>query len=159
MGSDRAIGRFFVIASNNAWVHLYRDVQSMLEAKDAAIASPGAVEFFDVRGRRLAPVFSGAWTLDDLHDTGAKPDEAAVQARLHTVLEGLRGSIDVRLSKAPLALATREEVIGRLPDLSGKGLGDCYAMLESDFGDGPGGPGVPLLPRHDGSAWHNFWCH
>jgi hypothetical protein len=52
----------FVIDTNDNWVHVYPSVSSMLKAHDMPIDPPGALEFFDLHGHRLAPVF-GAYGL------------------------------------------------------------------------------------------------
>lgn len=151
--------RIFVIASSNEWVHIYPDVPTMLDCKDSAAAAPGPLEFFDIHGRRLAPVFTNDWTLEGLRAGADAPDPAAVQARLGAVIDRIRTTVEDRLARASLQPGTAEEALGHLPDLGGRSLAECFDLLKTQFGDGsPAGAGKLGL-MHDGSFWHNFWCH
>jgi hypothetical protein len=158
-GRDHTDGRLFVIASNNAWVHVYPDVQTMLDCKDTTAATPGALEFFDVTGRRLAPVFGATWALEGLRASAEEPDEAAVRARLSAVVKSVRASVAQRLAEHTEPPGSLEEALAHLPDLTGRGLAECFDLLSPDFGDGDSLTRDEVMARHDGSFWHNFWCH
>lgn len=156
--SRAADGRLFVISGDNAWVHVYPDAQTMLECKDTVAAGPGALEFFDVSGRRLAPVFSTTWSLEGLRETSDKAEPAVVRDRLCAVIESVRADIEQRLAEVSDPPGTLELALARLPELDGRSLAECFTLLQPNFGDGEAGGDQPLR-KDDGSAWHNFWCH
>jgi hypothetical protein len=146
----------FVIATNNTGVHVYRDAQSVVDAKEIDVSHIDSVDFFDVRGYRLSPVISDTGELTGLRDAGERPDAYKVQARLCAVRAYLVTTVDVRLAAAGSS-ASREEALSRLPELDGRGLTECYSLLEPVFGHAYG-DGVPT-PRDDGGWWHNLWAH
>ncbi len=157
-GADRVTGRFFVISCDNDWVHVYDDVQSMIHATDLGTGFPGAVEFFDVEGRRLAPVFDGVWALSGLRHTGERANEARLQRRLQVVIRSLRATVDERLSKGDLPY-TRAQVLAALPTLNGEGLAECFTLLSATFGDANGSVDGGARTLDNGSFLHNLFCH
>jgi hypothetical protein len=154
---DRPI---FVIASDNTAVHVYGDIQGVLGIDNVCGGGHDSIDFFDIRGHGLAPVFSRSGTLSGLRDVGDQPDAQSVQTRLCAVIRHLRISIDQRLAQAGNSAATREQALTQLPNLEGRSLEECFALLELAFGhaDGRYGGDGPKR-RDDGSWWHNFWCH
>jgi hypothetical protein len=146
----------FVIASNDTAVHVYRDAQSLVDAKEVETDRLDAIEFFDIRGYRLAPVVNDKGVLTGLRDTGEQPDMPRVQARLCAVRRHLAATVAARVAKA-VPTVTAEEALSRLPELDGKSLPECYVLLEATFSHayGDGEPGS----RHDGGWWHNLWAH
>lgn len=150
-------GRFFLIANNNARLHVYPNLQSMLTATHLGAGWSEAGEFFDIRGVRLAPVFGADWRLTGLQDTTDLPNEYLVRSRLIAVLQSLRDSIDMLLAEGNLPAPVKpEEVLAMLPDLTGRALAECHALLRPTFGDA-GGPGFEAA--HDGGWLHNLLCH
>jgi hypothetical protein len=131
----------------------------MLDCKDITAAVPGPLEFFDLRGNRLAPVFTGDWTLEGLRTSGDPADPAAVQRRLCAVIEKIKTSVEQRLAEAEFPPGTLEEALDHLPDLNGRSLAECFDLLKTDFGDGRSTAGGVVNLMNDGSFWHNFWCH
>lgn len=150
-------GRIFVIAGDNTWVHIYPDASTLLNCKDTVAAGPGPLDFFDVRGQRLGPVFGTDWTLESLEPTADEADPDAVQRRLCAVVESVRASLEQRLALDPNPPGDLEVALARLPELGEHDLPECFALLAPNFGDGEdSGDG---MRRDDGSVWHNFWCH
>jgi hypothetical protein len=145
----------FAISVNSEWMHVYSTLDSLLGTRDMDSGPHDAVEFYDVRGRRLAAVYDQSWRLVGLRRAGERADEAAVRRRLLAAVEVLRESIDDRLAKTGTTTVTREEALGHLPDLEGKSLTECYTLLKVVFGDGSGDPDA----ADDGSFWHNLFCH
>jgi len=151
-------GPFFVISCKNDWVHVYDSVPSMLDATDLGSGHPRAVEFFDVEGRRLAPVFDGSWVLAGLRHAGERADVALVQRRLRTVVQTLRATIDERLSKSTTPF-TRAQALTALPKLNGEGLAECFTLLAANFGDGKDPLDDGMSTLDNGSFLHNLFCH
>jgi hypothetical protein len=141
----------FATAVNSGWMHVYSTVDSLLRTRDMDSGPADAVEFFDVRGRRLAAVYDSAWQLVGLRRAGGRTDEAGVRKRLMAVVDHLRESIDDRLARSGSTGVTREQALQQLPDLDGKSLADCFGALKVVFGD--------TNVADDGSFWHNFFCH
>jgi hypothetical protein len=146
----------FVVATNNTAVHVYRDVQSLVDAKGAEASRLDLIDFFDVNGVRLLPVLDNNGKLTGLRQAGDRPDPAKVQTRLRIVVRHLASTVDARVANAVPPI-TRQEALNRLPNLDGRNLAQCYVLLEPVFSHiyGEGGPG----PEHNGSWWHNLWAH
>jgi hypothetical protein len=157
-GSDVVASPFFVISCENDWVHVYDSVRSMLHATDLGSGHPGALEFFDVEGRRLAPVFDGVWALSGLRHTGERANEIRVQRRLRAVVQSLRATVDERLSKSETSF-TRAQVLASLPTLNGEVLAECFNLLSTNFGDGNGLICDEVRTLDNGSFLHNLFCH
>jgi hypothetical protein len=135
-GDDR---RILLIATNDTFCHVYQNLADLLATADHGEKLAGAVEFFDVTGRRLYPVFSADWRLEALEaGTGpAVPD--VVRQRLTTVVAHVTQYVhdhpDVLVrSRIPLERALSE--LPRLddPDLS-EVIGALPAHLEHDSGN------------------------
>lgn len=150
--------RIVIISGDDRWVHIYPDLQTMLDCDDALLAAPGALDFFDAFGRRLSPVFSKPWALESIRATGEAADPTAVQARLCRVIEFVRAHVQQRLAEDPNPPGDLQTALARLPQLGGHTLAECFSLLEPDFGDGKRPRDEPMR-KHDGSFWHNFWCH
>ncbi|BCB78947.1 hypothetical protein GCM10022251_43400 [Phytohabitans flavus] len=149
-------GPIFVVGTNNAMVHVYRDVQSLLDAREIKPDQLKSVEFFDVQGRKIVPVLSDTGALTGFKDSGNPPDTAGVQQRLYTTRANLASSVDARIAKHQPKV-TRDEALSNLAVLEGRSLPDCYVLLEPIFSHSYANAG--RQPRHDGSWWHNFWAH
>jgi len=158
---DRPI---FVLQSGDTGVHVYRDAQSVMDAKELDVNRIDSFEFFDVQGQRLAPVISGTGVLTGLRVDGGPPDVGALQARLCAVRQYLVDTVDTRLADTGSTIG-REAALRVLPELEGRSLADCYVLLEPVFGHAYGDgqqshaadDGAPT--RHDGGWWHNLWAH
>lgn len=150
-------GPIFVIATNNAMVHVYRDAQSLVDAREVKPDQLKSVEFFDVQGRKLVPTLSDTGALTGLKDSGAAPNSTAVQQRLYTTRANLASSVDARIARHEPKV-TRDEALSHLAVIEGRSLPDCYVLLEPIFSHSYASAG-PIRPRHDGSWWHNFWAH
>jgi hypothetical protein len=150
-------GPLFVVATNNTMVHVYRDVQSLVDAKEIQPDQLKSIEFFDVQGRKLAPVLSDTGALTGLKESGTTPNAGGVQQRLYTTRANLASSVDARIAKHEPKV-TRDEALSHLAVIEGRSLPDCYVLLEPIFSHSYASAG-PIELRHNGSWWHNFWAH
>ncbi|BCB84016.1 hypothetical protein [Phytohabitans suffuscus] len=150
-------GPLFVIATSNTMVHVYRDVQSLVDTREIKPGQLKSIEFFDVQGRKLVPVLSDTGALTGLKDSGTPANPPGVQQRLYTTRANLASSVDVRIARHEPKV-TRDEALSNLAVLEGRSLPDCYVLLEPIFSHSYAGAG-PVQPLHDGSWWHNFWAH
>lgn len=146
----------FVVARDNTAVHVYRDVRSMIDAKEVDDGRLDSVEFFDVNGYRLVPVRDDKGRLADLTADGGDPDPAAVQTKLCAIRDHLATTVDERITKA-VPTVTREEALAQLPVLADRSLAQCFKLLEPVFSHTYGDGGSRT--RHDGGWWHNLWAH
>jgi hypothetical protein len=146
----------FVIAKDDTAMHVYRDIRSMIDAKEVDRGRLDAVEFFDVSGNRLVPVLDDSGRLKGLREADGDADPAAVQVRLCAVRAYLESVVDDRIAKA-VPTVTRDEALRRLPVLEGKTLSQCYKLLEPVFSHAYGDGAATV--RHDGGWWHNLWAH
>ncbi|MFC6020073.1 hypothetical protein ACFP2T_28245 [Plantactinospora solaniradicis] len=147
-----------IIASDNSFAHAYGSVAEMLSEKDIGAKSQGALEFFDLAGRRLAPVLSQAWELEGLLPTLDDPEPELVQARLQAVIQHVRDYI----RRNPDVLAdSGMSVRGALDALPEIGAG----TLAEDAAKFPGGgTDSDTMLRTDGNWLHNAmhaagWAH
>jgi hypothetical protein len=160
-GSTPTIGGdILVVATDNAWVHVYTDVPSLL-ADDRVLGAgsetvlgdcAAGVEFYDADGRRYAPVFD-SWKLTDLRPVPDRPDPARVAARLCTVMWRISRQIVLHPDEIPQG---RDPMVAlaALPDLDGKDLKQCIAELRAaHFGD------RPTILRTPGDWLHVLFCH
>lgn len=150
-------GPLFVVAANNTMVHVYRDVQSLVETREVKPDQLKSIQFFDVQGRTLLPVLSDTGALTGLKDSGAPPSTSSVQQRLYTTRANLASSVDARIARHEPKV-TRDEALSHLAVIDGRSLPDCYVLLEPIFSHSYASAG-PIQLRHDGSWWHNFWAH
>jgi len=150
-------GPLFVVAISNTMVHVYRDVQSLVDAREVKPDQLQSVEFFDVQGRKLVPVLSDTGALTGLKDSGTPANTAGVQQRLYTTRANLASSVDARIAKNEPKV-TRDVALSQLAVIDGRSLPDCYVLLEPIFSHSYASAG-PIQPRHDGGWWHNFWAH
>ncbi|MBM7075840.1 MULTISPECIES: hypothetical protein [Micromonospora] len=135
-GDDR---RILLIATNDTFCHVYQNLADLLSTADHGEKLAGAVEFFDVTGRRLHPVFSADWRLEALQaGTGpAVPD--VVRQRLTAVIAHVTQYIhdhpDV-LARSRISLERALSELPRLddPDLS-EIIGALPEHLEHDTGN------------------------
>jgi hypothetical protein len=139
-GDDR---RILLIAANDTFCHVYQNLAELLAAVDHGEKLAGAVEFFDVTGRRLHPVFSAEWRLEDLQTGNDAPDPAAVRARLTVVV----GHLAQYVSDHPDVLTRYriglEQALAQLPALAGPTLSDDFTALPNHL-------------EHDSGNWlHN----
>ena len=150
----------FVIASDDTGVHVYRDIGRVLGIDHIGAGEHNSIDFFDIRGCSLVPTFHESGTLSSLSDNGDRFDAEAVQARLCTVMQHLRATIDQRLAHVGDSSITREQALSQIPDLEGRSLQECFDLLDVAFGHANGRYGGDGAARRDpGSWWHNFWCH
>jgi len=145
--------KVLAIASANTWVHVFPDHQRLIDCQDINLAQPGPLDYFDLSGRRLAPVLNSAGKLVGLRLTSDPADVVMVRARLSAVVKHVRDEIAQRLAEMEDPPGTEQEAMAQLPDLEGLSLSVCYDRLAAPFGDGNG------LPETPGSFWHRFWCH
>jgi hypothetical protein len=150
-------GPLFVVATNNTMVHVYRDVQSLVDTREIKPDQLKSIEFFDVQGRKLVPVVSDTGALTGLKDSGISPNVSSVQQRLYSTRANLASSVDARIARHEPKV-TRDEALSHLAVIDGRSLPDCYVLLEPIFSHSYASAG-PIQPRHDGSWWHNFWAH
>lgn len=143
---------FAAIAADNTWAHRYPDAARMLKEKDIGVKFSGGMEFFDLLGRRLAPVFSPAWELVDLQPTMDEPDPGTVRRRLLAVVEHVKAFIIAHPEVAERFGLTCEEAIDALPQLQGETIAAYLASF----------PGAEL--PNTGNWFHNAlhaggWTH
>lgn len=148
-----------VIASDNSFAHAYGSVPEMLSEKDLGAKSQGALEFFDLAGRRLAPIFSDAWELEGLLPTLDDPDPELVQARLQAVVQHVREYIRRNPDVIADSGLTLEAALARLPQVGTGTLAQDAAQFP---GGEPLGGGIRLMDR--GNYFHNAlhaagWTH
>lgn len=146
MGEPNGI---IAIAVNDERLHLYPDVAALLGTVQTF--TTGALDFFDLAGHRLAPVYGERWTLDDLRPTG-EPDAPAVRGRMAAVLRFACDEYDRRVASGEPPMDV-EPLTRDLVDLDLPGSFDRF--FQAGFGH-------RLLPpgREDRrDPWHNFWAH
>jgi len=148
-----------VLASDNSFAHAYGSVTEMLTEKDLGGKAQGAVEFFDLAGRRLAPVLSDSWELEGLVPTLDDPDPELVQARLQAVVQHVREYIRRNPDVVADSGMSLEAALEGLPQVGGGTLAQDAAHFP---GGEPLGGGMRLMTR--GNYFHNAlhaagWTH
>ena len=135
------------VAGDDTWLHLYRDVPSMLKDDDIGTKGNfhGPIEFFDRDAFRLVPVFGPDWQLEDLRKSHEMLDPCLIRRRLYAVVRHVEG----HLRRHPEVLEpyhlTLEDAISQLPPLTGPDLDDDLAVLWTILG--------PF--SHSGGFFHN----
>ena len=148
-----------VIASDNSFAHAYGSVAEMLNEKDIGAKSQGALEFFDLAGRRLAPVLSDRWELEGLVPALDDPDPELVQARLQAVMQHVRDYIRRNPEVIADSGLSVEAALKALPQIGGGTLAQDAAQFP---GGEPLGGGIKLMTQ--GGWFHNSlhaagWTH
>jgi hypothetical protein len=148
-------GDILVLAADDAWVHVYTDVPSLLADEQilgAGSDTAAGVEFYDAGGHRFAPVFD-SWKLTGLRQTPDPPDAARVVARLCTVMWRISRQIVEHPDEIPQGRDPMT-ALAALPDLVGKDLKQCVAELRAaHFGD------RSTILRTPGDWLHVLFCH
>ncbi|GAA0955704.1 hypothetical protein [Virgisporangium aurantiacum] len=150
------------IACDNTWLHVYDDVSTLLQDDDIGVGNDahGAMEFFDRDGRRLAPVFTHAWTLMDLAPTGEPPDPEELQGRMCAVVDHVRDYLDRHGDSAERQLSrfglTPAAAVRQLPKIEGMKYVDSLAAFVA--------PTSANGDEHNGDWFHNMlhrtgWTH
>lgn len=137
---DGTDNRILLIASDNTFAHTYADLAELLAEPAEGDKFGGAVEFFDVTGRRLAPVFDPQWLLTDLWPGGDPADPAAVQVRLQAVRDHVEWFLTTYPDFAEQARLNVAEAVASLPQLG-------YSTLTDD---------IDLMPWHHKGNRGNF---
>lgn len=142
--------RIFAIGSDT--LHLYGTVKALRGA--ASMPPPGAVEFYDVRGSRLAPVYGRGWKLTDLVPVGRR-DSRKVKREIVAVLGSLRAHVEARAAEVVAAPAGEEvdaaEALA-LKERNGLDLDKWFDVLErARFGH--------LSDEDRQNWWHNLVAH
>lgn len=114
--------RVLLIAADDTFAHVYRDLAEALSEPKEGTMFGGAVEFFDTEGRQLAPVFGPDWRMAELQTGGNPADPAAVQRRLRRVIEHVAGYLRAHPEVVGSSPHNVEEVIAALPQLGGGSL-------------------------------------
>ncbi|MGX4655958.1 hypothetical protein ACWCHM_19915 [Micromonospora sp. SCSIO 07396] len=135
-GDDR---RIVLIAADDTFCHVYQDLSDLLSTADHGEKLAGAVEFFDVTGRRLHPVYSADWRLEAL-DAGTAPAQPeAVRQRLTAVLAHVAQYVRSHPDVLARSRITLEQALAQLPRLDGPDLphdiGTLPDHLEHDTGN------------------------
>jgi hypothetical protein len=134
-------------------MHLYRDLPELRTSIQSI--TDGGLEFFDVRGHRLAPNFDPKWTVNGLCPAAA-PSEETVRHRLDAVLANLRGTFEQHREELCRVGVIDAGAAPPLPDLAGVALPAAFELLlEAGFGHRPREPEA----RDVRDFWHNFWAH
>lgn len=164
-----------VIWSNNRLVHIVADASAAL-AQSNLPPKNGGVEFFDVEGNQLAPVFDSNWRLTALCRTSERARPALVRRRLHAWLRNVQddaGTMDEDAMEAAIKEYKPELLEGELtaavyleilktnaqgaPRVWRMSMAACFDAVH-DFLTGDEEPG------DYGSPWHNAlhalgWTH
>lgn len=162
--STEAQHAIFAVAADNKWVHVYRDVKTLLAETDMGAGHDSTVtntiEFFNASGKRLLPVFSRDWTLTDLTESGDPADPDGVHARITTVIELTKTMIREHADDFRKAGFNPDTTIAQLPGTAGKSLPEIADELEPNFGALTEPPAVrSLVKMTQGSALHMLLCH
>ncbi|MDP9795547.1 hypothetical protein J2S43_004059 [Catenuloplanes nepalensis] len=162
--STEATHAIFAVAATNAWVHVYRDVKTLLAETDMGAGHEptvtNTIEFFNASGKRLLPAFGRDWTLTDLTESGDPADPEAVHARITTVIEKTKAMIREHADDFREAGFDPEATIAQLPVTAGRSLADIADDLEPNFGALTDPPAVrSLVMMTQGSALHMLLCH
>ncbi len=145
-------GRIVLLAGDDTFCHVYRDIAELLDEPRYYDKLGGAVEFFDPTGRRLIPVFSADWQLVELHRSMQSATPEVLRGRFKAVMAHLERFVRHRPQVLGDDRVDVEQVLAGLPD--------CDAP---DFADV-----VDALPRHvrghAGNLLHNAvhaagWSH
>jgi hypothetical protein len=130
-GGPTAADGVLAIASDDSWAHVYRSVKEMLEEHDIGTHSDhrGGMEFFDLTGRRLAPVLGPAWELWDLVPTGHQAGACELVQRLHAVVRHAEAYVRRHPDQVHPAGTAPEVVLASFPQLLGKNLAEALELV------------------------------
>ncbi|MGC4806015.1 hypothetical protein [Micromonospora sp. DT233] len=139
-GTDR---RILLIAANDTFCHVYTNPAELLTVGPDGEKLGGGVEFFDVTGHRLHPVFTADWRLEGLQ-TGTDPaDPAAVRQRLKAVVNHLAQYVTAHPEVLTRFRISLDQALAQLPDLDGPDLAHDFDVLPDHL-------------EHDSGNWlHN----
>lgn len=162
--STESQNAIFAVAADNKWVHVYRDVKTLLAETDLGAGHEPSVtntiEFFSVTGKRLLPAFGRDWALVDLTESGDPADPAAVHARITAVIDKTKAMILEHADDFTQAGFNPQTTIAQLPGTAGKTLPEIADELEPNFGALSEPPAVrSLVMMTQGSALHMLLCH
>lgn len=154
----------FAVAADNKWVHVYRDVKTLLAETDMGSGHEptvaNTIEFFNASGKRLLPAFGRDWTLVDLTESGDPADPAAVHARVTAVIDKTKAMILEHAADFTKAGFDPQTTIAQLPATAGRTLPEIADELEPNFGALTEPPAVrSLVMMTQGSALHMLLCH
>ncbi|WP_033337357.1 hypothetical protein [Catenuloplanes japonicus] len=162
--STEAQNAIFAVAADNKWVHVYRDVKTLLAETDMGVGHEqnvtNTIEFFNVAGKRLLPAFGRDWALVDLTESGDPADPAAVHNRISLVIDKTKAMILEHADEFTQAGFNPQTTISQLPVTAGKSLIEVADELEPNFGALTEPPAVrSLVMMTQGSALHMLLCH
>ena len=120
--------RVLAIATDDTWAHVYDSVALMLNERNIGVEHRGGMEFFDGSGRRLAPVFSPTWELQDLALTGDESGPCELLQRLHAVVRHAESYIR-RHPERVVRPGVPEAVLATFPRLSGRSLAEALETV------------------------------
>ncbi|MFI5841856.1 hypothetical protein ACIA8K_19305 [Catenuloplanes sp. NPDC051500] len=162
--STESLHAIFAVAADNKWVHVYRDVKTLLAETDMGVGHEptvaNTIEFFNVNGKRLLPAFGRDWALVDLIESGDAADPAGVHARITAVIDKTKAMILEHADDFTEAGFNPQTTIAQLPTTAGKTLTEIADELEPNFGALTEPPAVrSLVMMTQGSALHMLLCH
>ncbi|WP_434740140.1 hypothetical protein [Micromonospora sp. SH-82] len=144
--------RIVVVAADNTLCHVYESFTELLDEPRHYDTLDGGVEFFDVTGRRLTPVFSPHWQLTGLQPTVEPAEPEVLRVRFKAVMAHLDRFVRDRPEVLGDHRVDLEQVLAALPHCDDPDLVDV----------------VDSLPRHirghRGNLLHNAvhaagWAH
>ncbi|MFJ6199272.1 hypothetical protein [Micromonospora sp. NPDC092111] len=125
-GADR---RILLIAADNSFCHVYRDLAELLDEPTYGDEFGGGAEFFDITGRRLTTVFTRDWHLVGLQPTAQLAEPETVRQRLKAVVAHLVQFIEQHPDSLGDSRVSVDEALADLPELDHPDLGEVIGAL------------------------------
>ncbi|MBE1491659.1 hypothetical protein [Plantactinospora soyae] len=162
-------GGIVAVASDDTFAHTYPDLRTM---REDPIMGPDShhrndLEFFDVNGRRLLPVFGPTRKLTELREAAGDPDPGLLQRRLAAVVRHAENHLRAHPELTEPFGLTVEAAIATLPRPETEDLAETLAAFPHQ--DRPQVPAAWWQPRtlvhaHAGNWFHNAlhaagWTH
>jgi hypothetical protein len=129
--SPEAADGVLAIASDDSWAHVYLSVKDLLAERDVGGNSDhhGGMEFFDLTGRRLAPVLSPAWEIRDLVPTSYRAADCELVQRLHAVVRHAEAHLRRHPDGVVPTSTPPEVVLAQFPQVLGKSLAEALELF------------------------------
>ncbi|MFC6016446.1 hypothetical protein ACFP2T_09565 [Plantactinospora solaniradicis] len=171
MEGQRAESRdgIVAVASDDTFAHTYPDLRALREDPIMAPDSDhrNDLEFFDVNGRRLLPVFGPTRKLTELRESAGEADPGLLQRRLAAVVRHAANHLRAHPELTEPFGLTPEAAIATLPRPEAESLAETLAAFPHQ--DQPQIRATWWQPRtvayaHQGNYFHNAlhaagWTH
>ncbi|MBF9134416.1 hypothetical protein I0C86_36630 [Plantactinospora sp. S1510] len=133
MEEQREVARdgIVAVASDDTFAHAYPDLRAL---REDSIMAPDSdhrndLEFFDVNGRRLLPVFGPTGKLTELREAAGEPDPRLLQRRLTAVVHHAENHLRAHPELTEPFGLTPDEAIATLPRPETQNLAQTLAAF------------------------------